>query len=184
MLNANNLQNSAQIANVQNYANTTPDHLHNAIRIQTKTIHIDAIVKVEHAIQHGPDSTTRTLMDLTKAFDCVNRQLLWTTLYKTGIPVATIKHIKQGHQNTKLRCKDNGKYGNAVINNVGVFQGSSLSALLFIIYLEDMMQHYQSMNDKQQLPQRSTIQINPQAHNKRLCEIIQKQQNNQMNKQK
>ena len=37
---------------------------------------MDAITKIEHAIQTGPDSATIVLMDLSKAFGCVNRLIL------------------------------------------------------------------------------------------------------------
>ena len=117
---------------------------------------IDAIIRIEHAIQTGPNNLEIAIMDLAKAFGCVNRRLLWATLYKKGIPITTINHIKQGHLNTTIRCKDNGKYGIPVKYNIGVFQWSALSALLFIIYLGDVMHDYQAMSDQQHLPQRAT----------------------------
>ena len=80
------------------------------------------LLKIEQSIRTGPTDTTIVLIDIAKAFDNVNRQLLWTTQYKTGLPHTTIKRIKHGHQNTKLRCNDNGEYGPPIINNVGVFQ--------------------------------------------------------------
>ena len=114
-------------------------------------------------------------MDLTKAFGCVNRKILWTTLYKAGLPIQLIKHIRQGNQNTVLRCKDNRTYGAPIQNNVGVFQGSALSAILFIIYLDDMVQDYQARND-QQLPQRTSIQTSPATHTNNLIQQVNDEQ--------
>jgi len=124
----------------------------------------DAIIKLEQAISTGPNTTAITLMDLSKAFDCVDRKLLWGTMYKIGIPIKMMLHIKEGHQKTTLRSKDNGKYGRPIKNNIGVFQGASLSALLFAIYLEDMMQDNQALNDLHKLPQRYAIQARPNTH--------------------
>ena len=39
-------------------------------------------------------------------------------------------------------------------NNVGVFRGSAISALLFIIYLDDMMEDYTSLNLIENIPLR------------------------------
>ena len=121
-------------------------------------------MKIEHAINTTPNTTAITLMGLTKAFVCVNRKMLWATLYKLGLPIQMITHIKNGHQNTTLKSKDNGKYGKAIKNNVGVFQGATISPLLFDIYLEDMNQDYQALNDLYKLPQRTEIQAHQNIH--------------------
>ena len=100
---------------------------------------IDAIAKIEHAIQTGPASTTIVPMGLSKSFGCVNRLILWTTLYKLGLPIPVILHMENSYQNTTRRHKNNGVYGPPTPNNVGVFQGSALSATPFVIYLDDVM---------------------------------------------
>ena len=133
---------------------------------------IDAIVKIEHPLQAGTQSAKIILIDLAKAFDCVNRSTLWATLYKAGLPTQVIKNIRQGHQGTKLQCKDTGTYGKPIQNNVGVFKGSALSALLFIIYLDDMMQGRQSLNDQMQLPKRYSTQPKEEVHTQQLLTHI------------
>ena len=42
--------------------------------------------------------------------------------------------------------KQKGTYGTPGNNNIGVFRGSAISALLFIIYLDDMMEDYEALN--------------------------------------
>ena len=96
------------------------------------------------------------LMDLSKAFDTVNRPLMWTTLYRKGIPIDMIKQIWRGHQNTQLLSKSHNQYGPPVLNNIGVFQGSAISALLFIIYLDDMMEDYDALNANKQILRKQT----------------------------
>jgi len=97
-------------------------------------------------------------MGLAKAFDAISRTQLWTTLYKKGIPVENITQIRQGRLKTTLCGKHRGRYGEEQQNNVGVFQGSAISALMFIIYIDDMMEDYNAINHKHQLPTRKTIQ--------------------------
>ena len=50
--------------------------------------------------------------------------------------------LKIGHANNKLRSKINGEYSNLIKNNTGVFQGSPISAYLFIIYTDRIMNAY------------------------------------------
>ena len=45
------------------------------------------------------------LFDLAKAFDSIDREILWTTLYESGLPSNLIKIIRMGHQGTKLMPK-------------------------------------------------------------------------------
>ena len=50
--------------------------------------------------------------------------------------------IKLLHNNNQLRSKVNGGYSQLINNNIGVFQGSPLSAYLFIIYADHIMKQY------------------------------------------
>ena len=56
---------------------------------------IVAIIKIEHAIKTGHGNAIMVLMGPSKAFGFVNRQLLWAALYKAGLPIKMIQHIKQ-----------------------------------------------------------------------------------------
>ena len=110
------------------------------------------------------NDSRNTLIILTgqpEAFCAVNRTLLWAAMYKIGIPIKAIQKIAQGRQNTTPRCKEMGTYGEPIKNNVGggdLFQRAALRAMLFIIYLDDMMEDYQSLNDKEGIPRRLEIQ--------------------------
>ena len=52
--------------------------------------------------------------------------------------------------------KERNEYGPKILNKVWVFQGSAISALLFIIYLDDMTHDYKSLNDNKQIPRKHT----------------------------
>ena len=92
---------------------------------------------------------------LSKAFDRINRNKLWWVLYEKGLPIKLIQSIKKGHENNWLQGKRNGVRGSKINNNnnnnKGVFQGSPISALLYIILADSIMVEY-----KQELIQKRT----------------------------
>ena len=110
---------------------------------------IDAILKIEQYIREGTKGAQILLMGLSKAFGAINRTKLWTTLYKKGLPLETISNIRKGHQNPPMICaKYQVAYGKECENNVWVFQFSAICALMFTIYLGDMMEDYEATNRK------------------------------------
>ena len=50
-------------------------------------------------------------MDIGKAFGAVHRTVLWTSLYKKGVPIQTIHRIRRGREKTTLQAKYNRQYG-------------------------------------------------------------------------
>ena len=67
-------------------------------------------------------------------------------------------------------------YGEESKNNVGVFQGSAISALMFIIYLDDMMEDYEAMNHKAKLTARQQIIRGPNTGTAELIQQIREEQ--------
>jgi len=106
----------------------------------------DAIIKLGSYLAAATKDAQIVLMDLAKAFGKVNRARLWTTLYKNGLPMEMIQRVRRGHQGTTILPKTKGKYGIGSPNNIGVFQGSAISALLFVIYKDDMMGDYDALS--------------------------------------
>ena len=86
------------------------------------------------------------------------------------------KRIRRGHIGTRLSPKYKGRYGK-LNGNIGVSQGSAISALLFIIYLDDMMEDMEALNRRTNLPIR-IIQDRPHRQKKDLLweEIQDKQE--------
>ena len=120
------------------------------------------------------------MMDLFKAFGCANRGTLWAALCKEGLPTQAIQNIRQGHQDAKLQRKGAVTYGEPIRNNVGVSQESAISALLFVIYLDDAMQDRRSLNGQMQLPKRYSAQPKGEVRtNHRLTYIARKQSRKQ-----
>ena len=70
------------------------------------------------------------LIDLSKAFDSVHREILWAILYEKGVPWEMIKRIKMGHKENRLCPKYKGNKVTYIYNNKGVSQGIPISAML------------------------------------------------------
>ena len=99
--------------------------------------------------QNGNDKyKSVTLLDLSKAFDRLNRKKMMTILAKKGIPEYILKLIYIAHKNTTLAPKQKNQIGKTIKNNNGCFQGSPLSALIFIIYADEMMEDYEKETRK------------------------------------
>ena len=62
-----------------------------------KRYHILHKTKLANNMTHG-----QILLDLSRAFDRINRNKLWNILYQKGLPINFIEMLICGHNNTKL----------------------------------------------------------------------------------
>ena len=73
-------------------------------------------------------------VDLQKAYDSVDRELLWKVLAQAGVPSVMIDVIRQFHGGMRARVRmDNGKLSEWFEVTQGLRQGCVLSPLLFNI---------------------------------------------------
>ena len=73
--------------------------------------------------------------DLSKAFDCIDHQLLITKLNAYGVDTNSLYFLASYLEKRKQRTKVNGSYSNFDDIFRGVPQGSILGPLLFSIYI-------------------------------------------------
>ena len=78
------------------------------------------------------------LMDLSKAFDCLNHELPIAKLEAYGFSSSTLKLVYNYLSTRKQRVKVNGKFSSWQESVKGVQQDSVLGSLLFNIFLNDI----------------------------------------------
>ena len=74
-------------------------------------------------------------VDLSKAFDSVDRELLWSVLKKCGCPNNFVAVVKQLHEGMQVRVRVVGDLSEPFEVSRGVKQGCVLAPVLFNIYL-------------------------------------------------
>ncbi|BHF69947.1 hypothetical protein SprV_0301299400 [Sparganum proliferum] len=80
-----------------------------------------------------------TFVDLTKAFDTVNREGLWKIMQKFGCPERFIEMVRQLHDDIMARVTDNGAVSEAFAVTNGVKQGCVLTPALFSLMFSAML---------------------------------------------
>ena len=84
--------------------------------------------------------TIATFLDLSKAFDTVNHAILIKKLYRDGIRGNTLK-LLENYLFNRVQMVKIGNYNSKLSRvTVGVPQGSLLGHLLFILYVNDLLE--------------------------------------------
>lgn len=101
---------------------------------------IDAIFVLQTMINKTLKSKKRLyccFIDYKKAFDLIDRSILWTKLINQGIDENMLKIIQSLYQNVKSCIKYNGFLSEYYRNTIGLFQGEILSPILYSLYVND-----------------------------------------------
>lgn len=77
-------------------------------------------------------------VDVSKAYDSVNRDILWAKLEKIGIGGVFLRTLKSIYNGDSVRCTFNDTTTRPVYLRRGLRQGCSLSPLLFALYISDI----------------------------------------------
>ena len=80
-----------------------------------------------------------TFVDLTKAFDTVNRNGLWRIMSKFGCPDKFVEMVKQFHNGMQASVQDDGEHSASFPVTNGVKQGCVLAPTLFSIVFSAML---------------------------------------------
>lgn len=86
-------------------------------------------------------------VDLKRAFDSVNHQLLWSKLHKIGISGKIIRILNGFYNKAKITVRCGIEHSPMFDITEGVLQGDSLSPLLFILMLSDIVEFFREKNN-------------------------------------
>ena len=79
-------------------------------------------------------ATYYTFIDLTKAYDKVDRSILWVLLERLGVPSSFVNQIKAIHEGSKAVVRNGKCFSDSFLLNVGLKQGSVFAPILFNIF--------------------------------------------------
>jgi hypothetical protein len=85
----------------------------------------------------------RCYVDLTKAYDKVNRELLWEILHRLGIPDRLVNLIISFHNGASAQTQVNGVLSSPFPLHRGLKQGSVLSSILFNIFFGALIRAFE-----------------------------------------
>ena len=88
-------------------------------------------------------------MDLRRAFDSVDREALWHKLFNLGISNKMMRIIMSKYSSCEFRVRmGDGRLTEPIASRSGVMQGDQLSALLFILFLNDLEDHLKPLSNR------------------------------------
>ena len=104
----------------------------------------DQIIRITQAIEDGfqrkPKSqrSALVLLDFSKAYDTVWRQRLLMNMFNKGVPLPILRWLHGFLQNRQAKVLYNNCYSSCVNLHQGLPQGSVLSPLLFLFYINSL----------------------------------------------
>ena len=98
-------------------------------------------------------------IDMEKAFDKVPRKRIWDSLERMGVNYSLIKACKTIYKTTRNIIISKNMISKEFITKQGVRQGGSLSPLLFVIFLEMILEETNKLTSQVVLGRRNRKQI-------------------------
>lgn len=115
------------------------DHQAGFMKGRSTTDHIYVLKDVLSKYWELDKSLYILFIDFSKAYDCILRQELWSSLNKYQIPQKLIKLIKMCVEGSRCKVRVERDYTDSFEVKTGVRQGDGLSPILFNLVLEEAL---------------------------------------------
>jgi hypothetical protein len=102
---------------------------------------IDAAFILRHTVevyQSQKKTVYCAFIDFRKAYDSVNRDILWSCLEQMGIHGNYMNTLRNMYKEVRMRVRIGNRISSAFLAEVGVKQGDNLSPLLFGIFIDQL----------------------------------------------
>jgi hypothetical protein len=118
----------------------------NCFRKQRSTIdHLFTLTSIMETRKARKLSTFAVFIDFKKAYDTIDRSILWTRLEELGISGRMLTTLKSLYTNVQCCVRINGFTTDWFGVESGLKQGCVLSPLLFNLYLDDLARKIQAL---------------------------------------
>ena len=93
---------------------------------------------IEKTVKLGKKRLYAAFIDFKKAYDKIDRKILFTRLKKLGINGIFLKNIESMYEHISYSIKLKDGYLDPISSNLGLKQGCPLSPMLFNLYIDDI----------------------------------------------
>ena len=134
--------------------------IHNQFGFQKNKSTVDCIFILHSLIAKTFNNNEKLFckfVDYQKAFDSVDRKLLWYKLLRDGCSTTMVNALKAMYNSVQMCVKYKNKFSNFFALHSGVKQGDPFSTILFIFFINDLA--LSLADDNQQTTQISNINV-------------------------
>ena len=102
---------------------------------------------IEKVVKRGKQKLYTAFIDFKKAYDTVDRKLLFERMKELDINGLFLKNVMSMYKHTRYSIKLKDGYLDALDSNLGLKQGCPLSPLLFNLYIDDINELFHNQCD-------------------------------------
>ncbi|KAI7946037.1 hypothetical protein MJO29_012425 [Puccinia striiformis f. sp. tritici] len=107
---------------------------------QEAMAHVITLNEISKRRRNSGMDTYVIYIDFKKAFDRVPHEGLWAKLLQIGIHPDLVQIIRKGYDNSTIQCRLGEDLSEPFTQKIGTRQGCPLSPLLFIIFVNDILE--------------------------------------------
>ncbi|POW07969.1 hypothetical protein PSTT_07911 [Puccinia striiformis] len=107
---------------------------------QEAMAHVITLNEISKRRRNSGMDTYVIYIDFKKAFDRVPHEGLWAKLLQIGIHPDLVQIIRKGYDNSTIQCRLGEDLSQTFTQKIGTRQGCPLSPLLFIIFVNDILE--------------------------------------------